>query len=159
MNYSFIALGVVTLTLLLAVSAVVSGVEPSSMSVQLKAPNSSHPYEDQSFLERADYAILNLTSHRVVDSELMELQSVFYSLVKKNVSPQLYGEAKNITKFLYYDMKAAEEMQDYKGHSGAGHIYMDAIEDVYDQAAADQTAAEQAWRTISHRYPQFKPSY
>ncbi len=158
MKFSFQAIGVIAVALLISISAV-SAVEPSTISPQLKIPNSSQPYDDKAFLERADFAILNLTNPFPTENNLMELQSAYYDLVKKNIKPEYYNEAKNITKFLFYDMKAAEEMQDYKGQTGTNHIMMDFREDIGDQAYADLDAAKRAWDSISYLYPNFTPAF
>jgi len=158
MKFSYLAIGFIAVVLLVSVSAV-SGVEPSTISPQLKIPNSSQPFDDKAFQERADFAIKNLTNPFPTENNLMELQSAYYDLVKKNVKQDFYAEARNITKFLFYDMKAAEEMQDYKGQTGPNHIQMDFREDIGDQAYADLDAAKQAWKSISHRYPNFTPAF
>lgn len=157
MNHSFWSIGGVILIILLATTVVVAIDEPSSMSLQLKSPNSSQPYDDQSFKERADYAIYNLTNPRPVDNNLMELQSIYYELVRKNISPGFHSEAKNITDFLFYAMKTAEGMQEYSEQTGANHIYMDFRENIKDQADLDLDMAKQSWKSISNRYPNFTP--
>lgn len=159
MNRSLLPVGVISLILLLMVSLVVADDTPSSMSVQLKKSNSSQPYEDQSFQERASYAIYNLTKSRPVDNDLMELQSIYYELVKKNISPKYYAEAKNITEFLFYDMKFAEGLQDYADNTGKNHIDMDFKYNIRDQAMTDSDAAIAAWKKIKFQYPNFTPEF
>lgn len=150
---SHLITGVITLTLLIAFMGVATAAEPSSMSLELKKPNSSAQYEDQAFLKRADYAVTNLTNPLPTDNNLFELQSIYYEIVKKNVSPELYNDAKNITRFIFYTMKAAEELQDYNQQTGTKHIGMDFKENIYDQARTDALEAKTVLNNITARYP------
>ena len=158
MNYSIITGGIITIAFLLSVSAVIA-VEPSAIYPSIKVSNTSQPYEDQAFQERADYVIKNLTNPLPKDNNLMELQSAYYELVKKNVKPEFYGEAKNITQFIFYDLKAGEGMQEYKDTTHTANNRIESREDVGNQAYADLDAAKQAWKKISHRYPDFTPDF
>ncbi len=146
-------IGCVLLTLLVAITGIGTALEPSSMSQVLKTPNSSIPYEDKTFLERADVAVTNFTNPLPTENDLFELQSIYYEIIKKNISPELYPEAKNITKFIFYTMKASEEMRDYREQTGTKHIGMPFKDNIYEQARTDASEATLVLRNITSRYP------
>jgi hypothetical protein len=74
-------------------------------------------------------------------------------MVRKNISPDYFGLAKNTTEYLFYTLKAAEEYQDYSEHSGTGHIDLDFHEETHNQALLDESAAKEAWKKIRKFYP------
>ena len=139
-------------SLFLVVSAVAVG-QPSVISPVLKQSNGSQPYDDASFQERAAYAIYNLTNPMPTGNNLMELKSLYYEIVRKNISPGFYSQAKDTATYLFYAMKASEGIQDYHEHVGSRHIDLDFNYDTYDQAQTDLSAAGQIWSNISASFP------
>jgi hypothetical protein len=139
--------------LLLGTIGIVSALEPTPMNLQLKAPASQGPYDDQGFFERADYAVANLTNPLPTENNLFDLQSTVYTMIRMNISPEAYAEAKNVTRFLFYTMKAAEGIQDFQSQTGQNHISMDYKYEIQDQAMIDLDEAKITLKTISSRYP------
>lgn len=143
----------IIILLLLGTTVVASALEPTQMNLQIKTPASQGPYDDHRFFERADYAVANLTHPLPTDNSLFDLQSTLYTMVKMNISPEAYSDAKNITRFLFYTMKAAEGIQDYQRQTGEKHIGMDYKYEIQDQAIMDLDEAKRALKAISSRYP------
>lgn len=145
--------GFIILGFLLMTVSVMAVSEPSVISPPLKQSDSTKSYEDESFQERAAYAIYNLTNPMPKDNDLMELKSLYYEIIRKNISPGFYSQAKDTVKYLFYAMKAAEGYQEYSEQTGSGHIDMDFKYDIYDQASLDLSAAGRIWPNISAFYP------
>ena len=156
MNRSYFCAGVMICFITFLISGVMAADSPSLFSPGLKAAESSKPYEDASFKERAIYAITHFTKPLPTGSDLIELKNIYYDIIMKNISPEYYNEARDITKFLFYTMKAADGMQQYDESIKPGRMVISYFEDLYKQASLDQGMARKAWSTIRVNYPDIR---
>ncbi|MFH0967695.1 MAG: hypothetical protein V1862_08450 [Methanobacteriota archaeon] len=139
------------------ITGVLADDAPSLFSPGLKASESSKPYDDAYFKERAIYAITHVTQPLPSGSDLLELKSIYYDIIMKNISPDYYNEARDITKYLFYTMKAADGIQDFEeSTTGPGRIVMDYHEKIYNTAKLDEAMAKKTWRNIRLHYPDIK---
>jgi len=157
MNYSFLCTGVLICLIAFSVAGVMAEDAPSRFAPGLKATEKSKPYEDAYFKERAVYAITHLTNPSPSGSDLDELKAVYYDIIMKNISPEYYDEAGDITKYLFYIMKAADGMKQFEeSTTGPGRTVMEYHKTLYKTATLDATMARKAWRTIRMNYPDIK---
>lgn len=152
MNHSYFCIGVICL-ITFAISGVMAADAPSLFSPGLKASEASKPYEDAYFTERATYAISHLTKPLPTGSDLIELKNIYYDIIMKNISPDYYNEARDITKYLFYTMKAADGMEQYDESIKPGRIVLAYHEDLYKQASLDGAMARKAFSNIRVNYP------
>lgn len=157
MRRSFFCVGVLICLITLSISGAVAENSASLFSPGLKAAEKSKAYEDAYFKERAIYAITHVTQPLPSGSDLLELKSIYYDIIMKNISPDYYDEAREITKYLFYTMKAADGLQQYEeSTTGPGQIVMMYHERVYNQAKQDEKMARKAWNNIRMNYPDIR---
>jgi len=157
MKYTLLIAGGLLCFIAFLIAGVTAEDTPSLFSPGLKAAESSKPYEDAYFKERAIYAITHVTQPLPTGSDLLELKSIYYDIIMKNISPDYYNEARDITKYLFYTMKAADGIQQYEeSTTGLGRVVMRYHEDLYNQAKLDEAMAKKAWRNIRGNYPDVK---
>ncbi|PKL58663.1 MAG: hypothetical protein CVV33_10505, partial [Methanomicrobiales archaeon HGW-Methanomicrobiales-4] len=147
MNHSFFGAGILICFITFLIAGAVAETTPSLFSPGLKAYESSKPYEDAYFKDRAIYAITHVTQPLPSGSDLLELKSVYFDIIMKNISPDYYNEARDITKYLFYIMKAADGIQQYEeSTTGPGRVVMSYHEQINNQAKIDEGMAGKAWR-------------
>jgi hypothetical protein len=157
MNYFLAGTGVLVCLFVFLCAGVMAADTPSWFAPGLKASESSKPYEDAYFKERAMYAITHVTQPLPSGSDLSELKSIYYDIIMRNISPEYYNEARDITKYLFYTMKAADGLQQYDDSTtGSGKVIMDYHKSIYNQAQIDEQMANKAWRNIRMNYPDIK---
>ena len=138
---------------LLLVTPLMAATIPSPIAPVLGEPDSSKTYDDESFQEQAAFAIYNLTSPLPTENRLMELKSLYYEVVRKNISPEYYNQAYDTAKYLFYVLKTAEQMQDLNTHVSTGGNSVLFYDDIREQANLDLVAAKDVWQNISALYP------
>ena len=153
MKRSVTLAGLIFLVLIILNVSVMAAPAPSTISPALKQSDGATSYDDAAFKELAGHAIYNLTDPMPTGTPLMELKSTYYDLVKKNISPEFYSEAKDTANYLFYAMTAAEEFQDYNEHTSTKGNNVDFYYETLDQARSDLSAANRLWPNISVSYP------
>ncbi len=156
MNHPACICSIIILSFLLGGTVMAASV-PSAIAPQIKIPVSAASYDDETFEEAVSYAIYNLTDPIPTEKRLMELKSLYYDLVKKQISPDYYPQARDTAEYLFYVMKAAEGFQEYNEHVGTRHIDMDMYYEIHDQSELDLGRAKDLWMNISSRYPGATP--
>lgn len=123
----------------------------------LKSPDPSGSYDDDAFMDEAGQVIRRISGQSVpVGMDRAEVYGAYLRLREKNVSPDLYPVAGEISRYIYYTAKAGKEYEGYRDLVDM-LVITGRESDLYDAAERYHTAALSSWKNLTGIYPGLNP--